>query len=254
VVSAAPLERLPDGLAEADVTVNLHGRGPWSHRALLELRPRRLIAFAHPDVPATGGSPPWRPGEHEVHRWCRMLAGHGIPADPDDLDIHPPDPGPEAARGATLIHPGAASGARRWPAGRWAAVARAERRAGRRVIVTGGPGEARLARAVARMADLDRRSVAAGSTSLLELCGLVAAAGRVACGDTGVAHLATALGTPSVVLFGPVPPSEWGPPPSRPRHRALWSGRRGDPHARLPDPGLLEIQPLEVAAELASLP
>ena len=61
------------------------------------------------------------------------------------------------------------------------------------------------------------------------------------CGDTGVGHLATALGTPSVVLFGPVPPSEWGPPVSRPQHRALWAGRRGDPHAPTVDPGLLRI-------------
>jgi ADP-heptose:LPS heptosyltransferase len=69
----------------------------------------------------------------------------------------------------------------------------------------------------------------------------VAHAGRVLCGDTGVAHLATAYGTPSVVLFGPTPPSEWGPPPGRTRHRVLWSGGRGDPHAATPDAGLLAI-------------
>jgi hypothetical protein len=33
----------------------------------------------------------------------------------------------------------------------------------------------------------------------------------------------------------------------------LWAGRRGDPHAATPDPGLLEIQPDAVAAELAAL-
>jgi ADP-heptose:LPS heptosyltransferase len=82
----------------------------------------------------------------------------------------------------------------------------------------------------------------------------VAAAGRVVCGDTGVAHLATALGTPSVVLFGPTPPAEWGPPAARPWHRALWAGRTGDPHASEPDPGLLALEPRQVLEALERLP
>jgi hypothetical protein len=56
-----------------------------------------------------------------------------------------------------------------------------------------------------------------------------------------------------VVLFGPTPPGEWGPPPDRDRHRVLWAGRRGDPNGRAPDPGLLEIDPSAVAAALAAL-
>ncbi|MDQ3822907.1 MAG: glycosyltransferase family 9 protein, partial [Actinomycetota bacterium] len=78
-------------------------------------------------------------------------------------------------------------------------------------------------------------------------------AGRVVCGDTGVAHLATAFATPSVVLFGPTPPSLWGPPPGRTWHRALWAGGRGDPHADAPHPGLLEIRVDDVLAALAAL-
>jgi ADP-heptose:LPS heptosyltransferase len=88
---------------------------------------------------------------------------------------------------------------------------------------------------------------------LEDLARLVAGAARVACADTGVAHLATALGVPSVVLFGPTPPAEWGPPPDRDRHRVLWAGRRGDPNGPAPDPGLLEIEPAAVSAELAAL-
>jgi ADP-heptose:LPS heptosyltransferase len=157
-------------------------------------------------------------------------------------------------RGATLLHPGAGSGARRWPAERFAAVARAELADGRGVVVTGGPGEAALAVAVARSAGLPPSAVHAGRSDLLALVRLVAAAARVVCGDTGVAHLATALGTPSVVLFGPVSPARWGPPPDRPWHRALWHGRSGDPHARRPDPGLLAITVDEVLQALRDLP
>jgi ADP-heptose:LPS heptosyltransferase len=242
VVDTAPLAPLHPRLHGAAVAVNLHGKGPQSTELLRATGPARLVAF--------GEAVEWRPGEHEVHRWCRLLRESGIPADPSDLRIPTPTREvPPHARGATLVHPGAASPARRWPPERFAAVARAERAAGRAVVVTGGPAELELARSVA---DASGAGLATG-TDLLGLAALVAAAGRVVCGDTGVAHLATALGTPSVVLFGPVPPSEWGPPPER-RHVALWRGRRGDPHGAHPDPGLLEIAVRDVCQELNRLP
>jgi len=253
VVDTAPLAPLPAALHEPEVAVNLHGRGPQSHALLLAVRPRRLIAFRHAGVwPASPAS--WRAGEHEVARWCRLLSEHGIPADPADLRLPaPPARAPAAARDATLIHPGAASGARRWPAERWAAVARAERAAGRRVAITGSREERPLATAVAAAAELKPDAVLAGRTGLLELAAAVAAADRVAWADTGVAHLATALGIPSVVLFGPTPPQEWGPPGTG-RHIALWAGRHGNPHADAPDRGLLCISTATTTDTLAQLP
>jgi ADP-heptose:LPS heptosyltransferase len=249
VADTAERSPLPTACSRAEVTVNLHGRGPQSHRLLVATRPGRLIAFRAPSVPETAGLPEWRAGEHEVARWCRLLRQCGIPADENELYLQAPAPVPEA-RGATVIHPGAASAARRWPPERFAAVARSEHDRGRSVLVTGAPGEEPLARRVASLAGLPAWSVLAGRTGLAELAAVIAAAGRVVCGDTGVAHLATALGTPSVVLFGPTSPAEWGPPPDRPCHQVLWTGRTGDPHARAPDPGLLEIEPRHVLAAL----
>ncbi|MDQ4096617.1 MAG: glycosyltransferase family 9 protein, partial [Actinomycetota bacterium] len=150
-----------------DVAVNLHGRGPESHRAVLRLSPRRMIAFSHPHVREARDGPEWREGEHEVARWCRLLRESGIPAAPDRLDLLPPpveDVASDlarASRGATVVHPGAASGARRWPADRWAEVARHEWKEGRRVLVTGAPSEVGLATAVASRAGLPRDTVLA---------------------------------------------------------------------------------------------
>ncbi len=238
VMDTAPLVPLDPSLAGADVAVNLHGRGPESTALLRATQPRRLIAF--------GEGPAWIAGEHEVRRWCRLLEESGIPADPTRLELRrPPSAGNDRV---TVIHPGAASAARRWPPQRWAAVARHEVRQGRTVVVTGGPDERRLATEVAEGAGLPDRAVLAGRTDLLGLAGVVAGAGLVLCGDTGVAHLATAFGTPSVILFGPGPPAEWGPPTDRPQHVALWAGRRGDTHAADPDPGLLEITVADVLA------
>jgi ADP-heptose:LPS heptosyltransferase len=255
LVPTEPLARLSSSLARPAVGVNLHGRGPESSRVLLDARPRRLLSFFHPEVAETEGMPRWRPGEHEVERWCRVLHELGVPAHPRQLDIHRPSGvAPRGADGATVIHPGAASPARRWPAERFSVVARAERLHGRRVVVTGSPDEVSLAREVAAQAGLEDEMVLAGQTDLAALARVVAAAGRVVCGDTGIAHLATALGTPSVVLFGPTSPLEWGPPADRPRHRVLWSGTTGDPHGAEPDPGLLEVGPATVIEALARLP
>ena len=254
VLDTAPLSPVDAPPGSVDVAVNLHGRGPESHRALLSVRPRTLISFCNPGVPESVDGPSWKPDEHEVFRWCRLLEAYGIPADPRDLDLPGlpvPDP---AVLGATLVHPGAASPARRWPAERWSAVARAENEEGRPVVITGGPEEVDLAHRVARKAGLPDSSVCAGRTDLPELAALVGAAGRVVCGDTGVAHLATALRTPSVVLFGPTSPELWGPPKDRPWHRLLWAGVTGDPHANVPHPGLLEIKVPDVLSELAALP
>ncbi|HEU4657501.1 MAG TPA: glycosyltransferase family 9 protein [Capillimicrobium sp.] len=250
VVDTAPLAPLAPVLHGADVLVNLHGRGPQSHGVALAAAPHRLIAFAHPDIPETAGAPAWRAGEHERDRWCRLLRECGIPADPGDVRLPEPDvaPPPQAV-GATVVHPGAAAPARRWPPERFAALARAERQAGRPVVVTGSAAEAPLARRVAEAAGLPAGAVLAGRTDLLGLAATIAAARRVVSGDTGVAHLAVAFGIPSLTLFGPIPPSEWGPPPGG-RHRVLWGGRRGDPHADRVDPGLYAIEVPEALDEL----
>jgi ADP-heptose:LPS heptosyltransferase len=144
-----------------------------------------------------------------------------------------------------IIHPGAAFAARRWPPERFAQVAAALSRTGRQVLITGSAAEQALGRRVAALAGIPDGSVLAGRTDVGALAALIGSARLVICGDTGVAHLASAFATPSVVLFGPVAPALWGPPAVGP-HIVLWAGRRGDPHGNRPDPGLLKIGVREV--------
>lgn len=254
----AAADRSPDGgsspgrggAPRPEVAVNLHGRGPRSHRLLQRLRPDRIMAFAHPDVPDISG-PRWRDDEHEVTRWCRLLAAHGILAEPDDLGL--PEPAAVTTGGAVVVHPGAGSPARRWPADRFAQVARELDAAGLPVVITGSAAEAPLTARVTALAGLDEGADLGGRVTLLELAGLVARARLVICGDTGMSHVATAYRTPAVMLFGPSPPWRWGPPPDRFPHAVLWSGRSGDPHGRRVDPGLCEIRPADVVAAARDL-
>jgi ADP-heptose:LPS heptosyltransferase len=224
LVPLTDLDSDPDGLPAPSIAVNLHGRGPQSHRLLAGLRPARLLAFRNPAAGHHDG-PPWQDDEHEVARWCRLLDWYGIPAYPGDLGLHVPVTPPPVA-GATIVHPGSTAPARRWPADRFAAVARHLHAAGHHVVVTGSPAERRLAHRVSGAAGLPPGRALAGHTDVGALAALVAAARLVVSGDTGIAHLATAYRTPSVVLFGPEPPARWGPHDSE-RHLVLWHGVRG---------------------------
>ncbi|MGC5360335.1 glycosyltransferase family 9 protein [Streptomyces sp. DT24] len=227
-----------------DLAVDLHGNGPESHAALAALRPRRLLSYARPQ-PSHPAPPEWRYDEHERDRWCRFLRAYGIDADPEDVRLPPPDR-PSPVPGAVVVHPGADSAARRWPAERYAAVVAGLRSAGHRVVLTGGPGEERLNTAVADLGGLGRHDVFSGGLPYGEFSALIAGCALLVSGDTGPAHLAVAHGVPTVTLFGPVAPHLWGPP-AAPRHIALWHpGPPGDPHATEPDPLLMRIGPDEV--------
>ncbi|MEU2588673.1 glycosyltransferase family 9 protein [Streptomyces avermitilis] len=254
--ASAPGRAVPRSLdwdgSPPDIAVDLHGNGPLSHRLLQTLRPRRLLAFAHPGTPEIDG-PRWWAEEHERDRWCRFLEFYGIPSDPADLRL----PRPLAASpapGAVVLHPGAGAPSRCWPVDRYAAVATALCGRGHRVVVTGGAGEDDLVARLAKQARLPDTDTHGGGLPFERLSALVAGARAVVSGDTGIAHLAVAHATPTVTLFGPVPPSRWGPP-ADPRHRVLWHPRPGgDPHGRDTDPALLRIGTDDVLHALDQLP
>jgi len=219
------------------VAVDLHGRGPQSHRLLLAAQPKELVAFDCPEVDHHTGCT-WRADEHEVDRWCRLMNHHGVPCAVGDLRL----PISGWGQGPVIVHPGAASQSRRWPVGRWAQVIAELRAEGHHVVLTGT--EIGLCHSLSRATGAEDLG---GLLSIEELADCVASAALLLSGDTGVAHLATALGTRSVTLFGPVPPSQWGPAIDHDRHTVLYHGSTlGDPHADQVDPALLRISVSEV--------
>ena len=258
-----PAKGLDDPLAiepgVVDVAANLHGNGPESRGLIAALNAREVIQHA----PGPGMTvarqdrrePRWLDGIHERTRWTRLVNAFGVDARDTDVGIRTPD-APSPMAGAVVIHVGAFYGSRQWPVERFAAVARALAAEGDTVLITGGDADRDRAVGVVQASGLPGESMLAGRLALDELATLIAAARLVISADTGAAHLASAYRTPSVVIFGPAPVEEWGPPPGP--HLTLTDAalRRGETFASEPDPALLAVtvdDVLDAAHRLADI-
>jgi heptosyltransferase I len=153
-------------------------------------------------------------------------------------------------RPVVLLSPGAGWGAKRWPAERYGAVARALKQCGCTVFVNAGPEE----RAIA--ADVIQASGGAAQAPDFTLERLIASTRRIhllIAGDTGPLHLACALGKPVVGIYGPTDPGRNGPygvPFRVLRHPE--SKRDHTRHAE-PEAGLLTITAEQVIAAATEL-
>jgi lipopolysaccharide heptosyltransferase I len=109
-----------------------------------------------------------------------------------------------------VLNPGAGWPNKQWAPERFGALAAALRRSrGLDSIVTWGPGEEPLARAVVDSSG--GAATSAPATTLAQLMALLASAVLVVSGDTGPIHLAAAAATPIVGLYGPTDPARNGP-------------------------------------------
>lgn len=240
---------LPLPRGRVDVAVNLHGSGPESRGVLDALGAGLTIAHRVPEIdgddPADPRMPEWQDDLLERRRWVRLVEAFGIEGDADDVALTS-----STARtgivGATVVHVGAFYGSRQWPVDRFAAVARELRDRGHDVVFTGSGAERERALEVARQGGFPEETVLAGALGLAEFAAVVEDARLVISADTGAAHLASAYRRPSVVLFGPAAPENWGPPPGP--HRVLTDARlrRGDTFGADPDPALLAVTPAQV--------
>jgi ADP-heptose:LPS heptosyltransferase len=177
---------------------------------------------------------PLRPTDHEEA--MRLLSAHGI----------------EAGRGErrfVCVHVGSQLPSRRWPLSRFAEVVKALAEQGLVPVLTGIESERPLAEALLALLPKVRPEARpetdpgtepvcinlVGQTSLWSMGALIQRAALLVCNDTGVSHVAAALGTPSVVISCGSDVSRWAPADAQ-RHRVLWADEPCRPcaHAECP--------------------
>jgi lipopolysaccharide heptosyltransferase I len=178
----------------------------------------RLARPFYTDVydPGRGGIYDPRETRHVVDINLGLLTTLGISSGPAEFPIEPVDSA--VARQVSdrthgrfaLLNPGAAWPNKRWPPARLAEVAIALRdRHGLTSVVLWGPGEEALAQAVVDAAN--GAAVLSPATTIRDLVALTRGAALMVSGDTGPTHIASAVGTPIVGIYGPTRPARNGP-------------------------------------------
>ncbi len=159
---------------------------------------------------------------HVVEQYLSLLAPLGVRAVPPVFRL-PPDPTADRSIGDFLaaegvkphdrlvaLNPGAGRPSKRWPVERFGRLAeRLAVEAGARVLLLWGPDEETMARSIA--AGMTSRPILAPPTTIPELSALLRRCALMVAGDTGPLHLAAALGTPCIGLYGPTRAERNGP-------------------------------------------
>src|SRR3569623_367204 len=234
------LESWPGFLAEAQkrkfgLVLQMHGSGLLSNPLTALFGAQRQAGFyqAGQYCPDPERFIVWDEREHEVLRYLRLMKTLGIAEQGTELEfpLHESDwqelqqafaelgePMPKPG-GYACVHPGARLPSRRWPAEYFAALADRLADSGLRIVLTGSSEEAPLTAAVRRAMRHPALDFT-GRTGLGALAALLAQARLIACNDTGVSHVAAAVGTPSVVVCSGADPARWAPLDAQ-RHRVL---------------------------------
>ncbi len=222
-----------------DLAIQMHGDGRVSNRFVAQLGARGSLGYR----PGDGDHSRqldlelvWEDGIHEIERWLRLVGVLGavgtprmefplLPSDLVEIERVAEAEGIDLSRPLIGLHPGGKDPAKRWPVAQFAFVADAlAAELSAQLIITGSHDEMDLAAAVAAEMRSGPACLVAGKTSLGGLAALLTQLRLLVTNDTGPSHLAAAVGTPSVVLFGPTDPAVWAPLDVE-CHRALWSGR-----------------------------
>ena len=187
---------------------------------------------------------------HVVDRHCELLSPLGV--SPESIEFQMPEwpvsrsrvqawlEEMQFQRPPIVLNPGAGWTSKLWPLERFAAVARNIQKIHglQSLVVWGGSEERVMAEKIVAASEGAARM--APPTSLQDLGEVCRLSRLCISGDTGPLHLAAALGTPCVGLFGPVPASRNGPYGSQhvtvepPEHlRPSWEDRKTDTESML---------------------
>lgn len=248
-----------------DIVVDLQGLLKSAMWTFLAVSPRK-IGFAgtreYSYLALNERLPPFDPDEHAVCRYLRVARYLGAPEGPARFRLAlPPDAGLDLAPLWTaqtgplvVMHPGTRWPTKHWPPERFAALAEALRRERQaRVVFTGSPADRPLITLI-RSLMAEPALDLCGCTDLSALTRLFFHADLAVTTDTGPMHLAAAVGTPVVAVFGPTAP--WRTGPLGPQHRVVRLPLPCSPcfQRRCPEPRCLTSLPMaEVLAAVGEI-
>ena len=204
-----------------DVVIQMHGSGKTSDRLAIALGGRVTVGYYDNVQPAglTLGQP-YPDHWPEVFRNLGLAYLLGCPNGYPELEfpLFAEDQReaaallralPRANRPWIGLHTGSRSPARRWPVEYFAALAdMLVERFGVQILLTGNADELTTVHDVIARMHAPALNVA-GKTSLGGLAALIGELDLFISNDTGPAHIANAVDTPSITLFGPVDPRRW---------------------------------------------
>jgi ADP-heptose:LPS heptosyltransferase len=205
-----------------DLVVQMHGSGELANPLAVLLGGQMTAGFYRPGAycPDPERFIPYPDHLPEVGRHLTLLERLGV--EPrgrhKDLPIHEGDrhalaeivPYLAPAGAYVVVHPGASVPERRWPPERFATVADALARTGLVVVLTGSDSEADVTATVRRAMRAPALDLT-GQTALGTLAALLAGAALLVSNDTGVMHVAEAVGTPLVAISFDPEGWRWAP-------------------------------------------
>ena len=218
-----------------DLAIQLHGSGVFSNPFTVMLGAHYTVGFTRPHETDLGldFSVPYPSEGREVKRLLTLMHALGtpdtgddteltvLPSDRKELEQHPVLGSIVQTRRPLIgIHPGASIATRRWMLDRFASVADQLIEAyDAEIVITGGKHEWEMCERVRSLMHYSAHNVA-GQTSLGTLAALIERLTLFICNDSGPAHLAAALGTPSITIFGAANAEDWTASDTL-RHRPL---------------------------------
>jgi len=205
---AGALQPLPPALGEADAVI-LYTSDPGGPLAANLTRGCSGPVVIWPTAPALGlhaaahfagavseGRPklpePTLSVPEKARRWAAEWLGPRI-----GDGIHP-----------VAIHPGSGGGAKRWPPEAFAEV---HGRLGKPVLLIQGPADTAACAALHSLIASSRPLALASDLGIVELAAVLDQCELFVGNDSGVSHLAAALGVPTIAVFGATDPSVWAP-------------------------------------------